>query len=53
LYLELSRSQKPQRILKPLLDPGGRFASETTAAEVSELKQPLSKCFRSEAVKNL
>jgi hypothetical protein len=35
LYLELSRSSsrylKFQQVFKPLLDPGGRFASETAA----------------------
>jgi hypothetical protein len=40
----LSRSSNG--FFKPILDPGGRFASETAA----ELKRPLRNRFRSETV---
>jgi hypothetical protein len=49
LYLELSRSSN--RFFKPLLDPGGRFASETAARRFQ--KWALRNRFISEAVTNL
>jgi hypothetical protein len=53
IYLGLSGSSNG--IFKPLLDPGGRFISETAArlTAVSEVKRPLRSRFRSETVTNL
>ena len=51
LCLELSRSSNG--FLKPLLDPGGGFTSETAARRFSEVKRPLRNRFGSETATNL
>jgi hypothetical protein len=54
LCLELSRSGSSNGFFKQILDPGGRFASETThRTALSEVKRPLRNRFRIETVKNL
>jgi hypothetical protein len=51
LYIELSGSSNG--FFKPLLDPDGRFTSETAERRFQKLKRPLHGGFGSETDKNL